>query len=261
MTDDNIAAPAAGKSPLLAVYRHAVHKLQRRSHTAAQDSLAGVRINEPVPLGADTDAGRLSRPPGSPEQALTDDEVPFRVSLLTGRAVADEDQVSDNLERAIRGLVQIDDPAAMHTAWMQAEVPSWFPESAYYPYTSVKYHTLLTAALLRAYQDGADFEDLYMAVADPDAASCPHETICRTRTVHLQLTTTPGDKPAAPLGDAPTRSWADVWSRLPEHPLSTDTSRQARILDAQLRRIQAWSTALQYLEEHERIAQQIGGDR
>jgi len=65
----------------------------------------------------------------------------------------------------------------------------------------------------------------------------------------LHVTGDPGDRPSTRLGEFPARSFADVWSRLPEHPIDVGSSREARLLDAQLRRIRSWSTALQYVED------------
>lgn len=257
MTDTT--TPDSETEPMLAVYRHDVHKLQLRSHMAAHDTLAGVPVNEQVPQGADADAARLSRPEGEPEQTVTNHTLPYRLSLLTGRVVAEDDRTSGDVDRAVRQLVRIDEPAAMHAAWLSSSIAAWFPESVYYPYTSVKYHTLLAAALLSNYRAGHTFEDLCLVVDDPTANPVPHRTIIQTDHVHLRLTATPGDQPAAPLGPAPVRSWADVWSRLPAQSLPVDTSRRARILDAQLRRIRAWSTALQFIEEYEAMAQRLGG--
>lgn len=64
------------------------------------------------------------------------------------------------------------------------------------------------------------------------------------------MTGEPGERPATPLGDAPARLFADAWSRLPEHPFDAYAGREWRILDARLRRIQAGSRALQYIEEY-----------
>ena len=43
---------------------------------------------------------------------------------------------------------------AMHRAWLDSDVVAAFNESVYYPYTSLKYHTLLVAALVDNYRDG-----------------------------------------------------------------------------------------------------------
>jgi hypothetical protein len=175
-------------------------------------------------------------------------------------------------------LVTIDDAERAHQAWLASDVATLFNESAYYPYTSLKYHVLLTAALCDAYTRGAAFADLWLAVddgagssaagaaggvaADADASSDgirPHRTVLATDAVALSITADPGDRPAARLGDRPARSFADVWARLPAHPLATGDSRRAMILDAQLRRIRSWSTALQYIEDYTDVAGRLGG--
>jgi len=141
-------------------------------------------------------------------------------------------------------------------------------ESVYYPYTSLKYHTLLVAALLDNYRAGHSFDELSLVattgapIARTEQASaeealaaeavCPHRTVCWTPALTLHVTGRPGDRPSTPLGETPARSFADVWSRLPDHPLDTDGSREARLLDAQLRRIRSWSTALQCIEDASR---------
>ena len=64
----------------------------------------------------------------------------------------------------------------------------------------------------------------------------------------LRITGEPSD-PAARLGTQPARSFGDVWAHLPECPFDTGT-RRGRLVDAQLRRITAWSTGLQYIADY-----------
>ncbi|WP_262177010.1 hypothetical protein [Haloarcula laminariae] len=211
-----------------------------------------------MPLGADQDAALLSRPRGEPTQTVENHQSPYRLSLLTGEVTVPAGQTDADRTDAIRELVQIDDPDELHQAWLAAVVPTQFAESMYYPYTSLKYHTLLTATLYATYSEGADFGDLFLVV-EPDDELVPQRTIIDTDAVTLSLTTTPGDRPAAWLGPAPARSWADVWQRLPAH-LLPDT-RRARMLDAQLRRIRSWSTALQYIEAFQQYVGALEGSR
>ncbi len=237
-------------APMLAVYHHDVHKLRGRSHTAARDRVAGVRVNETVPLGADRDAALLSRPAGEPEQTVDAHASPSRLSLLTGDVVLTGAMDADGRDAAVRELVRIEDPVAMHEAWLSFDVAALFNESLYYPYTSLKYHTLLAAALLDNYRAGVGFEELFLAVEDPDGPVTPHRTVLSTPEMQLCVTGEPGNRPAARLGDEPARCFADVWARLPEHPIDVDGERRWRVLDAQLRRIRSWSAALQYVEEY-----------
>jgi len=97
-------------APMLAVYRHDVHKLRGRSHTAASERVAGVRVNETVPLGADRDAALLSRPDGEPEQTLDAHASPGRVSLLTGDVVMTGSVGADGRDAAVREVVQVENP-------------------------------------------------------------------------------------------------------------------------------------------------------
>lgn len=232
--------------PMLAVYRHDVHKGRGRGHANAESRWGEIRVNEPVPLGADADAAMLSRPSGDPEQTVDNHGSPYRLSLLTGEVVGSVDG-PEEIRSAFQELVSLEDPVEMHKAWLDSSVAAVFNESEYYPYTSLKYHTLLTAALLDTYRAGFAFEDLYLRVTPPDDLT-PHRTLLKTPQFGLRLTGNP-DPPASRLGDHPSRSFADVWSRLPEHPIPVERDRRWRILDAQLRRIRSWSTALQYIED------------
>lgn len=241
---------ATDAEPMLAVYRHDTHKLRGRSHAAGRDRVAGVRVNETVPLGADRDAVLLSRPHGEPEQTLDAYASPGRVSLVTGDVVMSGSVGADGRGAAVRELVRIEDPVAMHEAWLSSDVAGLFSESVFYPYTSLQYHTLLAAALLDNYRAGFEFEELFLTVEDPDGSVTPHRTVLSTPDMQLCVTGEPGDRSAARLGGGPSRCFADVWARLPEHPFDVDGERRWRVLDAQLRRIRSWSVALQFVEEY-----------
>jgi hypothetical protein len=239
---------------MLSVYRHDVHKSRGRSHEDAAAEFAGVPVNESVPLGADGDAALLSRPRGEPAQSVKNHISPFRLSLVTGETATSAGRVEGGIRSALAELVQIEDPVEMHAAWLESSVASIFNEAVYYPYTSLKFHTLLTAALVDNYRAGYGFDELYLVVdqagdeqADPRVV--PHRTVLLMPSFALRITGAPGEKPAARLGTAPAMSWSDVWTRLPGHPFDVDGDRMWRVVDAQVRRIWSWSTALQFIEE------------
>ncbi|MDR5674672.1 hypothetical protein RH858_16225 [Halalkaliarchaeum sp. AArc-GB] len=239
-----------GVDPMVAVYRHDVHKARMRSHEDAAEMFRGLSVNQDVPLGADGDAAVLSRPRGSPEQTVDNHESWLRVSLLTGNSGEPIEPVGD-IGLALYDVISIEDPEELHAAWLDAAVPALFSESPYYPYTSLKYHTLLTAALLDNYRAGAAFDDLFLAVSRGDDADViPHRTVLSLPGFDLHVTSDPDGRPAARLGDVPTRSFAEVWARLQELPFDVNRERRWRVLDAQLRRIRSWSVALQYIEEY-----------
>lgn len=255
--------------PMVAVYRHDLHKLRARRHSAAADEYAGVRVNEQVPLGADVDAALLSRPRGEPEQTVANHLSPYRLSLLTGSTVIEPARIHSAADGGFRNLIASDEPEQLHARWLASDLASVYSESVYYPYTSLKYHTLLAAALLDNYRAGCGFDELALVATSPaaegmdvvggtddidaetllSAASVePNRTILWTPALALHLTPTPKERPAAMLGTQPARSFADVWARLPAHPIETD-DRYWRMLDAQLRRIRSWSAALQYIAD------------
>jgi hypothetical protein len=224
-------------------------------------------VNEPVSHGADGDAAVLSRPWGRPEATVSNHDSPFRLSLITGQTASENRTLPAPSEYL--SLLTPTDPAEIHARWLLADVPTQFNESVYYPYTSLKHHTLLTGALLAAYRDGYDFADLALVAEVPDTTDVlgdhstddlaeateeiptiqQHWTVLWTPELALQLTPRPGDRPAAPIGSEPARRFGQTWSQLSAQPLDVDGEREWRVLDAQLRRLGSWSAALAYIEE------------
>jgi len=254
----------AAVDSLCVAYRHDVHKLFGRNHGTGVDEFGGVAVNEAVPLGADGDAALLSRPAGEPEHTVANHVSPYRLSLVTGSTLSGTDQLGvGGSVTAFERLVVSRDAERLHAEWLTSSTAAVFNESVCYPYTSLKFHTLLVAALLDNYRAGYAFGELSL-VASPGSFAAldggveaaldadgvvPHRTVCWTPALTLYVTGDPGDRPSTRLGSFPARSFSDVWSRLPVHPLDVDSSREARVLDAQLRRIRSWSTALQYVED------------
>jgi hypothetical protein len=236
---------------MVAAYRHDAHKLNGEPHEYAPETFAGVPVNQTVPLGADGDASALSRPSGQPEQTVDTHENHYRLSLLSGQSRYDPEEFTRaDVESAVRRLLTEDDAETIHRAWLGSEVVSAFNESVYYPYTSLKYHTLLVAALLDNYRAGHEFRDLALVV-DPAGEIVPHRTVYAGDEFALRIAPT-GDRdgrPFARLGSRPWRSWASTWQRLTAHPVDADGDEWERALDANLRRIWSWSTALQYIED------------
>lgn len=229
-------------------YKHDEHKTINKKHAAEQ----------PVALGADHDAARMSRAPGKPTQVLDqqadsprENETHYRRSILTGKTAYDPNTTSlQQLQRPLRDLFDIEDPDSLYNAWIDSELIGLFNESWFYPYTSLKYHTLLVAALYFNYEKNYQYDDLYLYITD---SKTPHQTVYWDPTNQWGLTISGDtiDKPRSKLASTPWRNWSSVWSRLETVPLDT-TTRESMVLDAQLRRINSWSTALQYLEDYTR---------
>jgi hypothetical protein len=238
-----------GDDTIVAAYRHDAHKINGQSHGDAPKTFATVSVNQTVPRGADGDASALSRPSGQPEQTVESHETFYRLSLIEGESRYDPQEFTrSGVESAVRSLLTEGDPETIHRAWLESNVVSAFNESVYYPYTSLKYHTLLVAALLDNYRAGYEFADLWLVVDDADEI-VPHRTVYAGEEFALRIDVNARGQPSARLGSRPWRSWASAWNRLNAHPLDTTHNRYDMVLDANLRRIGAWSTALQYIED------------
>ena len=235
---------------MLAAYRHDAHKFTGESHNDARETFVGVRVNQSVPEGADGDAAALSRPQQKQERTVPTHNNHSRLSLLSGEATYDSDKLSrETIENQVSGLIRVGDAQTAHERWLSSDVAASFNESVYHPYTSLKYHTLLVGALLDNYRAGNDFDTLNLVV-DPAEKIVPFRTIFADERFGLRIDSDPDGRPSAKLGSRPWRSWASVWNRLTNHPLDTDCDKYEMTLDANLRRIQSWSTALQYMEDY-----------
>lgn len=237
---------------MLTALRHDAHKFTGHSHDDAPEMLDGIVVNQSVPKGADDDAAALSRPQQTGAQTVATHCDHHRLSLLTGESVFDSDgQPSATIESDARDLLSIEDAETAHQQWLASDVAAVFNESVYHPYTSLKYHTLLVVALLDNYFAGHEFGDLRLAVGSAGEIT-PFHTVFDGERFSLRLDADDDGRPSARLGSRPWRSWASTWSRLPAHSLDTDHDKYDMVLDANLRRIGGWSTALQYLEDFER---------
>ena len=106
------------------------------------------------------------------------------------------------------------------------------------------------AALLDNYRAGHEFANLLLVVDDAGEI-VPHRTVFAGDRFTLRIDEDASGDPWARLGSRPWRSWASAWKRLTAHPLDTDSDKHDMVLDANLRRIWSWSTALQYIEDYE----------
>jgi len=234
---------------LLAAFRHDAHKFTGEAHEDARETFAGVEVNQSVPHGADGDSAALSRPQQAQEQTVPTHDDQYRLSLLSGHTACDPSEFSGaTIDSDVRDLLAVEDAEAAHQRWLSSDVAAAFKELVYHPYTSLKYHTLLVAALLDNYTAGHGFSDLRLAV-DPAGEVVPCRTIYTSDRFALRIDADDWGRPSARLGSRPWRSWASVWNRLTDHPLVTDGDKWDMMLDANARRIQSWSVALQWFED------------
>lgn len=236
---------------MLSAFRHDAHKFTGESHDDAREEFAGVSVNQTVPKGADGDAAALSRPQQKQDQTVPTHDDHYRLSLLTGETAYDPGEFSrETIRSEVSDLIGIEDAQTAHERWLVSDVAAAFNESVYHPYTSLKFHTLLVAALLDNYRADHDFGNLRLVV-DSAGDVVPFRTVFDGDRFALRIDVNAEGNPSARLGSRPWRSWASAWNRLTAHPLDTDRDKYDMTLDANLRRIQSWSTALQYLENFE----------
>jgi hypothetical protein len=106
------------------------------------------------------------------------------------------------------------------------------------------------AALLDNYRNGHAFDELSLIVDSPNEIEA-FRTIYTGDRFSLRIDAQSDGNPWARLESRPQRSWASTWTLLTAHPLDTAHDEYDRVLDANLRRIWSWSTALQYIEDFE----------
>lgn len=250
---------------LLETFRHDRHKTVGRSHRDSEDP--------DVMFGADDFAGSLSRPSPPPTGKRRErlenrgDTSHYRISLLTRNSLHNFDAINlqnleDEIDELFGGIKMYnrrnkteEDLERVQGRWLNDYLPALFNETFFYPYTSLKYHTLLTAALVNTRLNDNEFSNLYLHLYPYNRDTEPdHYTIYRSPSTGPTLKLAPlrhGDS----LGTAklPTNSqegwmgFGDTWSRL------TSIENVEPHLDAVLRGRRSWSTALQLMEDVERF--------
>ena len=127
-------------------------------------------------------------------------ETRYRLSHIEGESRYDPEEFTRNgVASAVRDLLTENDPEAMHRAWLESNVVSAFNESVYYPYTSLKYHTLLVAALLDNHRAGHEFADLLLVV-DRAGEIVTHRTVYAGEDFALRIDESAGGRPLSGLG-------------------------------------------------------------
>lgn len=116
------------------------------------------------------------------------------------------------------------------------------------PAHALKYHTLLVAPLLDNYCAGNEFVDLRL-IADPAREVIPFRTVFDGERFAFGSDIEADGRPSARLGSWMWRPWASAWNCVTALPLYTGHDKYDMALDANLRRMQSWTTALQYIED------------
>lgn len=221
------------KNIMLLAYRHDEHKFRGAPHSVDRE-------DKKVPYKADLDSGKLSRP--SKKSKLGEEVIShYRISLLTRQSYYNPNFFTRRTTKEhLDNLLKLDEPIICHENWLKDKVVSGFNEDGWYPYTSLKYHTLITATLLFNYMKGNRFENLFLIVKKPNKIDFTTIFLGEKFSLHIMPFTE--GFPSARIVKKE-MNFNKVWQKLYELPIKYG------YLDSCLRNIGSWSMALQLIED------------
>lgn len=217
--------------------RHDLHKIHGRKHTD----------DKKLSTAADKDASKMSRKRLG-TVVFGDDVNNYRCSLIDGKLLFQHGQ--GNRDRLLVSIEQKymndnDTSEIIYRNLLKCELLSIFNESPDLPITSLKYHTILTAALHYNYMKKHSFKELYFGIMNLSDIEEIFEVIyCDENNGKCFVIRASADKMEAftQLG-VPKMNFGDAMSRLGNEVYIEKS------LYANLRRIKAWSTGLQFYED------------
>lgn len=229
---------------------HDLHKMKGAKH----------KNNKKLSTSADADASKMSRPRIIKKPKYAKKVSNYRISLLDDTLCYNVGQNSrDELCSKIREKYNLNNLAIdMYNSLLNIESKpdiSNFNESPLYnnefdlPYTSLKYHTILTTNLHWNYLHKMKFKDFQLKIISSDVIGEIFDVIFKD-TINSKCLVI-SDKNSYPqyeahsiIGSTPFMNYGDVLSRMKGN-IYFDKS-----LYANLRRIKSWSIGLQYLEDY-----------
>ena len=139
---------------MLEVLRHDLHKIRAPGAPSHREAL-----HDKVALRADGFAAWISR------NFLRDkfENQLYRKSLIFPARNLKNTRTLANARRVETvKLFKESDPVELHTAVLNSKLLNLYSEAREFPYTSLKYHILLVAALYYNFKSGYDLKDLYL---------------------------------------------------------------------------------------------------
>jgi hypothetical protein len=229
------------QAEIIEAIRHDFHKLKGLKHK--RDSGLSTR--------ADYDASFMSRPPKKRKPERGEDINNYRLSIIDGTSYYKRGQNERNtLCSRIRSdyYNPKDTAEVLFLHLLNCDILFRFNEDPRLPYTSLKYHSILTTNLHWNYILKRKFEDLYLKIIDTKEVECIFSIVfIDKRNKKCLIISDKGSQTDyeaySHIGKKPTMNFAGVMSRI-----AGDVYIQSNVF-ANLRRIQSWSTGLQYLED------------
>jgi len=160
------------QAEMLAILRHDLHKIRITGASKHRDAL-----HDELAVRSDGTAAWMSR------NFLREPfrKQLYRKSLIYPMRNLNNSRTLMNLQRVEAAhLFQESDPLKLHTAILNSKLLNLYAEARRFPYTSLKYHILLTCALYYNFKLGFGLKDLYLCENQPSES--PFQVIYRDAT-------------------------------------------------------------------------------
>lgn len=244
---------------ILNTFKHDEHKTRGAGHSRTR-RVGEPEWNQQVMFGADKIAATMSRPhPSSIKSRAKElkgtENNHYRISLLTRKRLY-EAGVFDitTEEKELDKIFHIKDSEKLLKEWLDSYTIAGFNESYFSPYTSLKYHTLLTVALVFNCLQDNEYDELYlhfMKNGERDFYTIYDGDNFLLKIAPLDVFEETGTSKIAFKMDngSVDRAWMHfgrTWARLTKIKVG-------RHLDACLRQMRSWSTALQFIDDFRRV--------
>jgi len=220
--------------------RHDFHKLKGAKHTN----------DKKLSTKADMIASAMSRPPKLKKPTYTSGMNNYRLLLIDSNTLYEYGQQKrDMLCNKIRYDYDRNNTAeTMYNKLLRCNSLSVFNEAIDLPYTSLKYHTILTTNIHCNYLQNKKFDQLRLKIVSTDLVNCIFDIIYIDDDKNKCIVLSDKDsytnfEAMANIGSKPYTNFGDVISRM-AGDIYLD-----KFVFSNLRRIKSWSVGLQYLED------------
>jgi len=214
---------------LLLIQKHDLHKIRTRDY----ESHANALKNE-LMAKADKLTSRMSR---NWQKFKIDLIKPYRISLISNRNLEVNRQERRIIQDDLNVIFDQDDAYRLHEQILKSKSLNRFVEALSYPYSSLKYHLLLTTAVYFNLKNGIKWpQDKLYLVENPD--TCSEFQIIFNRERTWALLPDPGMSRVQ-------FDFAQTWRRRILISIGGEDEELASFLS----RINSWSSALAFMED------------
>lgn len=213
---------------------HDSHKVFKTRHGTKHGLIPNIKLN----TSADKDAEKLSRP------LIAIKKGEMSGDYLNKSFISEKNYDEKNRKQFERDFIKIylhsnETIDVIHENLLNDNILSNFNEITSMPYTSLKYHTLLTVALHYNYLIGNDLKDLYLNYYKES----PKERFTIIFRYYNHYFVIDNNKNGGRIGSKATTNFGDTINRI-----GYSINLQDFIIE-NLKRTRSWSIGLQYLED------------